>query len=39
MGPLEWIIGLIGFVMLLVCIGLLADTAERIDARRRNNGR
>jgi hypothetical protein len=39
MGPVEFLIGLIGFVLLLTCLGLVADDAERRDARRRNNGR
>jgi hypothetical protein len=39
MGPVEFLIGLIGFVMLLVCLGLLEGPVERRDARRRNNGR
>lgn len=38
-GPLEFIIGLIGFLLLLTCLGLMADSAERRDAERRNRGR
>jgi uncharacterized membrane protein len=39
MGPVEWIIGLIGFVLLLVGLGLLEGPVERLNERRRDNGR
>lgn len=36
---IEFLLGLAGFLILLVVLGVIADDWERRDARRRNHGR
>jgi hypothetical protein len=36
---IEFALGIAGFLLLLVVLGLLADSVDRRDARRRSHGR